>query len=147
MIPESLAIFDSLRESNSIEAQIVALRTVKNHITGHELRKVDYLKAGIIPLLSEVLRNAQHSSNLDESSAILHDQVWLQVTNVVGAIAIGEYAILLSNSKRLTVKSWPFICPAAFAQSHCYTASDTIVLRTSVEASTRYIAMPQLDRR
>jgi hypothetical protein len=92
-----------LQRAQTTSAQVTALKHVKNLLVGHELRKVEWIGYGILPMLSEVLSTrrkrsgkqprpgprtaqlwGQESKTGDEDEAVL-----LQATGIVCIIAKG----------------------------------------------------------
>lgn len=85
---DHLRLLSAFRSSNSVESQTATLRAIKNDLTGHELRKIEYIRGGLIPALSRVLQRAQTES---ADSNLGEETVWIQATNILGSLAYGEY--------------------------------------------------------
>lgn len=85
-------LVDQLDHAQDIASEARILRWIKNNLTGHELRKITYIRAGLIPVLTEVLSShahhlrqtgdaAQQQFHLDEEA------VWWQASSIIIVLA------------------------------------------------------------
>jgi armadillo repeat-containing protein 8 len=82
-------------------ARISILRKLKNEIVGHELRKRECIKYGIVPIISQILlpskrktgkrveRDGSHANGFPSQSMNADEVVFIQATCIVGIIAHG----------------------------------------------------------
>ena len=86
-----------LQNADSVSSQILALRSLKNELIGHDQRKEAYIAEGIIPALGQVL-SSRWPGTLDSEDLSLDDRAarkaeecdaCLQATLIVGSLAQG----------------------------------------------------------
>ncbi|KAK5072370.1 hypothetical protein LTR64_005161 [Lithohypha guttulata] len=79
----------SLTEATDFNTQLATLRTIKNTLTGHELRKIEYIKAGLISVLDDFFTQFTSSQTSDEHTGSDHDKIalWLHASSIVGILA------------------------------------------------------------
>ncbi|TKA51335.1 hypothetical protein B0A49_12942, partial [Cryomyces minteri] len=99
--PSALQAMSELRNPTSSSAQITALKQLKNDIVGHDQRKEQAIKNGIVPLLVRILsssakangkrRSGELNGNAGEASRrqswTTDDELRLQATFIVGSLA------------------------------------------------------------
>lgn len=99
-------LVDQLDHAQDIASEARILRRIKNDLTGHELRKIAYIRAGLIPALTEVLSARGH--HLSDAAATPSQQfrhhveaVWWQASSVIIVLANAgtafTYALLDSS--------------------------------------------------
>lgn len=99
-----------IRSPESISSQLVALRTLKNEVIGHDQRKETFVAGGVIPVLSQVLAAHRPGKADPNGSTLGHSRPYhpseeaeacLQAILIVGSLAQG---ILTSTDVRGTSK-------------------------------------------
>jgi hypothetical protein len=88
-----------LHSAESVSSQIIALRTLKNELIGHDQRKETYIAEGIIPALAQVLASRwPEPAELgemplqDRAAQKAEDyEACLQATLIVGSLAQGRH--------------------------------------------------------
>lgn len=53
--PSTPPILHQLQNAESLSSQIAALRTLKNETIGHDQHKENWIRGGVIPILSRIL--------------------------------------------------------------------------------------------
>ncbi|KAK5075812.1 hypothetical protein LTR70_009939 [Exophiala xenobiotica] len=61
------------------------LRTIKNSLTGHELRKIEYIEAGLLPSLDEYLH--RYTRWTGKGSDDTEDAIWANAASVISVLA------------------------------------------------------------
>ncbi|TKA66464.1 hypothetical protein B0A55_09204, partial [Friedmanniomyces simplex] len=94
----------AIRQPSSLEAQVAALRTLKNEIVGHDQRKEMLVCDGAVEVLARVLSSYQRMTGKRKSDAngtvpsvrswTQEDEVRLQTTLVIGTLANGGPAFI-----------------------------------------------------
>lgn len=84
-------VLEELGETNTPDDQRALLRTIKNSITGHELRKIEYIQAGLVSQLRTILSElgSEKSAEQEERNAEAADEValWVHITSILSVIA------------------------------------------------------------
>lgn len=75
-------VLEELNNATSRPQQLAILRAIKNSITGHELRKIEYVRAGLTLHLSAFLSEIEHETDTPEDVA-----VWVHVTSILAVVA------------------------------------------------------------
>lgn len=98
-------VLQDLEEAQDAATQLRTLRTIKNSLTGHELRKIEYIRAGLIPTLDRCLFNLTSSTYAHKGAS--HQEVgensaiWSHASSILGILANGgtayTYPILQSD--------------------------------------------------
>ena len=78
--PHHGRILEQLSQSNNPTSQIEQLRKIKNALIGHELRKREYIRGGVLPVIADLLCNNQV---LPEHQERLH----IECANIVCILA------------------------------------------------------------
>lgn len=83
-------LVDQLDRAQDIASEAQILRRIKNNVTGHELRKIAYIRAGLVPALSELL-TARSVSPSDDSRFHTflpnEEAIWWHASSVVMVLA------------------------------------------------------------
>lgn len=87
-----------LHSAESVPSQIIALRSLKNELIGHDQRKEAYIAEGIIPALAQVLTSRWPGTQAldvlasqDPTTHIAENrEACLQATLIVGSLAQGR---------------------------------------------------------
>ena len=79
-------ILEELGSPSSLEAQAAALRALKNDVIGHQQRKENWIRQGVIAPLSTIL-NQQRDNN--------HPSIRTEAIIIVGSLAQGEILSIL----------------------------------------------------
>jgi len=87
MIPTGVQPLCDLSDATDTRAQINALRRVKNELTGHRSRKVEYIQNGVIPAVTKTLVSGT-ASTLEDAEDV--ELVTVQAATVLCVIAHGE---------------------------------------------------------
>jgi hypothetical protein len=98
--PAEPPLLGELQAAQTISAQVTALKQIKNLLVGHELRKVEWIGYGILPVLSKLLssrrrrsgKQARAGSRIPSEESRKDDEeeaVLLQATGIVCIIAKG----------------------------------------------------------
>lgn len=67
------------------QAPLATLRTIKNSLTGHELRKIEYIQAGLLPTLDEFLNDdSGWSVQVGDGTT---DAIWSNAASIVSVLA------------------------------------------------------------
>ncbi|KAJ9653228.1 hypothetical protein H2198_007586 [Neophaeococcomyces mojaviensis] len=80
----------SLQRTRIHTQKVLILRTIKNSLTGHELRKIEYIRAGIVPCLSELLSTSNEllkHGEISDTQIQEQDALWLQSAAIVAVVA------------------------------------------------------------
>jgi hypothetical protein len=84
--------------AESVSSQIIALRTLKNELIGHDQRKESYIADGIIPALAQVLTTGWPGaaeyielSIQDRATLAENYEACLQATLIVGSLVQGAH--------------------------------------------------------
>lgn len=83
-------LVDQLDHAQDIVSEARILRRIKNDVTGHELRKIAYVRAGLVPVLFEVLSARANSlPNGDSFQRLYPDEeaVWWQGSSIIIVLA------------------------------------------------------------
>jgi hypothetical protein len=84
--------------AESVSSQIIALRTLKNELIGHDQRKEAYIAEGIIPALAQVLASgwpgtSEYIESQDRATLEENHEACLQATLIVGSLAQGAHQV------------------------------------------------------
>ena len=92
-LPQSIA--SRLQSLSSSDDRLAALKALKNELIGHEEKKNQYVRAGLLRHLTDVLASHKviggHTPNRHHGRSEQED-VRLQAIIVVGSIAHGQYS-------------------------------------------------------
>lgn len=141
---EAIPLLSALKSADTIDAQVLALNAIKNSIVGHELRKVAYIRDGLILVLSEILHQTQLSVVAYEHDETQEEKVWVYTTNIVGSLAhgmkIGPLGMIKSDNdpyRRSVFRSTNFTE---------HTSSDFHREALCVDETTTFTCDPQVSR-
>ena len=73
-------ILEQLSQSNNPTSQIEQLRKIKNALIGHELRKQEYIRAGVLPVIADLLCNGRILPEHQE-------RLYIECANIVCVLA------------------------------------------------------------
>lgn len=83
-------LVDQLDHAQDVASEARILRRIKNDVTGHELRKIAYIRAGIVPALSEVLSLRSTDERADTSFYLPppdEEAVWWHASSIIIVLA------------------------------------------------------------
>ena len=95
------AILDEIRNPQTTQSQISALKTLKHDIIVHELRKEQAIRHGVVPLLVRNLKETLSISHAASSNTLTSGREWtdgeeirLQTAQIVACLAHGGLAFV-----------------------------------------------------
>lgn len=81
-------VLQSLDAAKDAAAQSSTLHAIKHSLTGHELRKIEYVRAGLLVVLDQLLSEALDESSLSDSQSQQEkDGIWTHAASIIGILA------------------------------------------------------------
>lgn len=140
-------LVDRLYHAQDIASEARILRRIKNDVTGHELRKIAYIRAGLVPALSEALL-LRSSSPPDDTSfyraPVDEEAIWWHASSIVIVIANAgpafTFALLDSSILSLLIARLRIADPTERLTLNLLCALNTIAENLPLDDGSRWTA-------
>lgn len=142
-----------LDHHGDIASEARILRKIKNDLAGHELRKIEYIRAGLIPALAEVLSTRTHHTGQGSTDAILitqvdEENVWWQASSIFivlsNAGTLYTHALLDSNLIPLLLARLRVVSPAERVLANILHGLNAFAMNLPLDAADRWTANQSL---